>query len=185
MANITSYLVFWIVMFVILGAFWYVVDRRYGQRAYRAWYRLTHEKPLPEGVQRGFVFNRRTRHKALMATLLSTTQSVIAVASIAQPNLLVELILWIVEVPATLLGFAIGPWVYKIWARRGEVFDAIDDLESGEKSLMDLARGKKEKEPTSEPAPEPSEPPPAAPEKKGDGDDDIDPREMIRRYTKR
>ena len=104
MANITSYLIFWIVMFVILGAFWYVVDRRFGQGVYRFWYRLTHEKPLPENVRRGFVYNRRTRHKAFMATILSTIQSVLVLVNMENFNPLVELILWIVEVPVTLLG---------------------------------------------------------------------------------
>lgn len=176
MANITSYLVFWIVMFVILGAFWYVVDRKYGQRLYRFWYGLTHEKPLPESVRRGFVYNRKTRHKALMATLLSTAQSVVAVMSIAQPNLLVELILWIVEVPVTLIGFAIGPWVFNIWRRKDEMFDAIDDLGSGEKDITQVF-SKKEKPVTEPPAKPVSD--------KKDGDDDVDPRDMIRRYTKR
>ncbi|WP_309006970.1 hypothetical protein [Pelagicoccus sp. SDUM812005] len=179
----TSYLVFWIVMFLILGAFWYVVDRKYGQGVYRFWYRLTHEKPLPESVQRGFVYNRKTRHKALMATLLSTAQSIVAVMSVAEPNLLVELILWIVEVPVTLLGFAIGPWVFGIWRRKDEVFDAIDDLESGDKTIGDVF-GKAEKA-KAKPQP-PAKKLTASPEKKdGDDDDDIDPREMIRRYTKR
>ena len=205
MANMTSYLVFWIVMFVILGAFWYVVDRRFGQGVYRFWYRLTHENPLPNDVRRGFVYNRKTRHKAFMAAVLSTAQSVVTVMNIEQVNLLVELILWIVEVPVTLLGFGIGPWVYKLWNRKDEVFDAIDDLESGEKSIIDLAKGKKgksereaekktkreeleaeldaemqrireEKEKSASDEKDSS--------KKG-GDDDVDPRDMIRRYTKR
>lgn len=165
-------------MFVILGAFWYVVDRKYGQRFYRFWYGLTHEKPLPETVQRGFVYNRKTRHKALMATLLSTAQSIVAVMSVAQPNLLVELILWIVEVPVTLLGFAIGPWVFSVWRRKDEVFDAIDDIESGEKGIGSVFSGSAKKVAKEEPKASVAPP-------KGDDDDDIDPREMIRRYTKR
>lgn len=177
MANLTSYLVFWIVMFVILGAFWYVVDRQYGQRLYRFWYGLTHEHPLPDSVRRGFVFNRKTRHKALMATLLSTAQSIAAVMTVAQPNLLVELILWIVEVPVTLLGFAIGPWVFSVWRRKDEVFDAIDDIESGEKGIGSVFSHSKKEEPRKE------KPAPSTPRK--DDDDDVDPRDMIRRYTKR
>jgi len=167
-------------MFTILGAFWYVLDRRYGVGVYRKWYRLTHENPLPDNVSRGFVYNRKTRHKALMATILSTIQSVIAVASIEQPNLLVELILWIVEVPMTLLGFAIGPWVYRLWKRRDEMFDAIDDLESGDKGVGEMFKKKNSSKTSAEdlnPAKEE--------ETKPRDDDDIDPREMIRRYTKR
>lgn len=180
MANLTSYLVFWIVMFVVLGAFWYVVDRQYGQRLYRFWYGLTHEHPLPGSVQRGFVFNRKTRHKALMATLLSTAQSIVAVMTVAQPNLLVELILWIVEVPVTLLGFAIGPWVFSLWRRKDEVFDAIDEIESGEKGIGSVFSH------SSKEAPEKEKPPAAHDSSKiKDDDDDVDPRDMIRRYTKR
>lgn len=186
MANLTSYLVFWIVIFLILGAFWYALDRRYGVKFYRSWYRLTHEKPLPEGIQRGFIFNRKTRHKALMATLLSTAQTVVAVMSIEQPNLLVELILWIVEVPVTMLGFALGPWVYKLWSRRDEMFDAIDEIEAGKRSVLDLSKPKsKRADPRKATTPTSPGDPDGTAKRTPDDEDENDPRDMIRRYTKR
>ena len=128
MSNLTSYIVFWMVMFVLLGTFWYIVDRRYGVKWYRRWHNLTNEKSLPDDVEVGFIFNRKSRHKALMAGILSTVQTVLALFSIESINLLVELILWIVEVPMTMLGFMIGPWGYKLWLGRGEVFDALDEI---------------------------------------------------------
>ena len=131
MSTLTSYIIFWMILFVLLGAFWYVIDRHYGVKWYRRWYRLTRPEPLAEDVVAGFVFNRRTRHKALMAAILSTVQTVVALIQIENLNLLVELILWIVEVPMTLIGFAVGPWAYRLWRRKDAVFDKIDEWEQG------------------------------------------------------
>lgn len=187
MAEYTSYLAFWMVMFVLLGAFWYIVDRKYGVRWYRLWYRLTHEHPLPPEIVCGFVYNRRARHRSFMATLLSTLQTVVVIWSAENPNLLIELILWIVEIPLTMVGFAVGPLGFKVWGRKEELFDTIDDLEQGKTSFGDLmhkkedgaeqaaeVKAEKEKNVSSEP-----------PVKQKDDPPDEDPRDMLRRYTKR
>jgi hypothetical protein len=191
MAEYTSYLAFWMVMFVLLGAFWYIVDRKYGVRWYRLWYRLTHEHPLPPEIVCGFVYNRRARHRSFMATLLSTVQTVVVIWSAGNPNLLIELILWIVEIPLTMVGFAVGPLAFKIWGRKEELFDTIDDLEQGKTSLGDLIHKKdgESESVASQPAaaaPEqPNEKAPGKPSRPKDDPPDDDPREMLRRYTKR
>lgn len=187
MSNHTSYLIFWMLIFVILGIFWYIIDRRYGVSIYRFWFKLSRKNPLPEEVVRGFVYKRKTRHKALMATVLSSAQSIIMLVAAAKPNLLVELILWIVEIPMTLIGFALGPWAYQIWNRKEKVFDTIDDLESGKTSVTDLIRFSGERGASEEPAPlKPAdtekEKPVTPPTGKNKPED---PRDMIRRYTNR
>lgn len=193
MSAMTSYIVFWMIFFVLLGAFWYVIDRHYGVKWYRRWFRLTHKEPLPEDVVAGFVYNRRTRHKALMATVLSTIQTGIALVQMDNLNLLVELILWIVEVPMTLVGFGLGPWAYRLWRRKDAVFDKIDEWEGAVKPDEDEANGPKAKRgraaieaelaamqaETKETKPE-AEPKEAEPPKKPD-----DPRDALRRYTDR
>ena len=201
MSNYTSYIIFWMVMFVILGAFWYVLDRRHGVKWYRFWFRMTHKDPLPDDVVVGFIYNRRSRHKVVMATILSTLQTFIALFSVDTLNLLVELILWIVEIPMTMVGFAIGPLVFKIWRRKDEMLDAVDDLEQKylggdeERKPEPKVESKPEPEPPveekkEEVKPEPVEEKPKeepAPEKKDDDDDDEppDPRAMFEKYTKR
>lgn len=200
MSQLTSYIAFWIILFILLGAFWYVMDRRFGVKWYRRWFNLTHRDPLPAGVEAGFIYNRKSRHKAVMATLLSTVQTVAALFTLESINLLVELILWIVEVPMTMLGFMIGPWAYRLWKGRDEVFDKLDEFhvktrleEKDEKSEAKAEKPKTEPEsprvsepaePVQEKQPE-EKPEPPSPEPKKDDDDDgpDDPRDMLRRYT--
>ena len=129
MSEYTSYILFWMVLFIILGSFWYILDRLHGVRWYRRWYALTHRDPLPQDVVVGFIYNRRSRHKVVMATVLSTVQTFIALTSVESLNLLVELILWIVEIPMVMIGFAIGPMAFKLWKRKDEMLDAVDDFE--------------------------------------------------------
>lgn len=173
MSGLTSYIVFWMVLFVLLGAFWYIIDRRFGVKWYRFWYKLTNKDPLPDDVEVGFIFNRKSRHKALMATGLSTIQTVAALYSIETINLLVELILWIVEVPMTMLGFLVGPWAYKLWKGRDDVFDALDEINAKDIKGKPLP----EEDPTAVKSPEARE------EAKPDPDDPEDPRDMMRKYT--
>ena len=211
MSMMTSYIVFWMIIFILLGAFWYVADRRFGVKWYRIWHGLTREKPLPENVDVGFVYNRRSRHKLIMATFLSSVQTAVALISVESLNLLVELVLWIVEVPMTMIGFAIGPWAFKLWRNKNEMLDTLDDLEKSASAFLKDEHADSEAETGSEgegseggdegSKPAPTEPmeqieqpsPPesgsdAKPDSKSEGNDDDepeDPRDMIRRYTSR
>jgi hypothetical protein len=191
MSTLTSYIAFWMILFVLLGAFWYVIDRRYGVHWYRRWYRLTRPEPLPEGIVAGFVYNRRTRHKALMATVLSTLQTALALLQGENLNLLVELVLWLVEVPMTLLGFALGPWAYRLWQRKDVVFDKLDEWEGGS-GMKEKEKGGREaieaeleamREARRAREAEAASPPPAEP--KRDDPPPENPRDAIRRYTDR
>lgn len=180
MSNYTSYIIFWMVMFTMLGAFWYIVDRLHGVRWYRRWYGLTHEDPLPPNVTVGFVYNRRSRHKVVMAAIVSTVQTFIALTSVESLNLLVELILWIVEIPMVMLGFAIGPLVFKIWKRKDTMLDAIDDFEQshfGGDVAEEPARPAKKKVAKPDAAPKPEAP--------ASEDEKPDAKQLFDRYTKR
>lgn len=183
MSNLTSYIIFWMVLFVLLGTFWYIVDRRYGVKWYRFWYKLTNKDPLPDDVEVGFIFNRKSRHKAIMAGMLSTIQTVAALATIDQINLLVELILWIVEVPMTMIGFMLGPWTYKLWRGRDEVFEALDEINSKDRIGKPLPSEESTKTPPREVVEEIKAE--KEPEPKEDADEDDDPRDMMSRYTDR
>jgi hypothetical protein len=169
------------VMFTMLGAFWYIVDRLHGVRWYRRWYRLTHESPLPANVTVGFVYNRRSRHKVVMAAVVSTLQTFIALTSVESLNLLVELILWIVEIPMVMLGFAIGPLVFKVWKRKDTMLDAIDDFEQSHFGNEELQGSKPtaKKAPRADDAPKPETPAPSS------ADDKPDAKQLFDRYTKR
>ena len=183
MSSLTSYITFWMIFFVLLGAFWYVIDRRFGVKWYRVWFNLTHKDPLPSDVEAGFIYNRKTRNKVMMATLLSTLQTVAALFSLETINLLVELILWIVEVPMTMVEFLIGPWAYRLWRGRNEMYDALDEINAKSEKTASadvVSEPKKEVVESEEPAEKPEEKETTEPAKDDDSDD---PRDMMRRYT--
>ena len=175
MSGLTSYITFWMVLFVLLGAFWYIIDRRFGVKWYRFWYNLTNKVPLADDVEVGFIFNRKSRHKVLMATGLSTIQTVAALYSIESINLLVELILWIVEVPMTMFGFLIGPWAYKLWKGRGDVFDALDEINAKDTKGKPLPEEDLTAKPETASAEEESV--------EKDSDEPENARDMMRKYT--
>ncbi|MGJ8654168.1 MAG: hypothetical protein ACSHX8_12920 [Opitutaceae bacterium] len=179
MSNYTSYIIFWMVMFIILGAFWYVLDRLHGVRWYRYWYGLTHRDPLPQNVVVGFVYNRRSRHKVVMATIVSTVQTFVALTSLESINLLVELVLWIVEIPMVMVGFAIGPLVFKVWKRKDKMLDAIDDFEQSHLGGREVDSSVKERDTAKDRVVEP----PAQDE--GAVEEAADPKKLFDRYTKR
>lgn len=134
MLTVTQYVVFWAILFTVLGMVWYNFDRRWGVKVYRRWYGLTHKDPLPAGEERGFIYKRSTSAKVTAATVVSTIQSILAVWN-SEVNPLVELIMWVAEVPVTLLGFYAGPFAYALWQKKEAVFETIDKVESGEVSI--------------------------------------------------
>lgn len=206
MLSVPHYVILWCILFIILGTVWYILDRRFGVHLYRWWYDLTHEEPLPEAEIRGFVYNRSTKARVSAALLVSTVQSLLVLVS-SQVNLLVELIMWVFEVPVTFIGFYLGPWAYRLWRRRDDFFEAVDrveqkvetgqiDLAAVAKSasdqisdrakelLDDLGVGDESKDEAAEQTPAAS-----AAEVEARADDEPvpeeDPRELIRKYSER
>ena len=117
MFTVTTYAIFWIIIFLVLGVKWYVLDRTFGVKLYRFCYKLTHEHPLPPDDERGFIFRQTTKRKLFMATLVSTLQSALALLY-SDVNPLLELFMWGFEVPVTLFGFYSAPYIYKWWTKK-------------------------------------------------------------------
>jgi len=130
MFTLTSYIIFWIIVFLVTAIKWYVLDCHFGVRIYRFCYRLTHEHPLPETEAVGFIFNQTTKRKLFMATLVSTVQSMLMLIY-SDVNPLVELFMWGFEVPVTMLGFYLAPYAYRWWTKKDDLFEWFDDVESG------------------------------------------------------
>lgn len=129
-------------MFVVFGVFWYILDRSKGVAWYRVWHKWTHREPLAEDVIQGFIFNRKTRVKLTAATIISTIQSIIAVVFGSDINLLAEFLLWIFEVPATMIGMGLGSLLFPLWSRKDKAFNLLDRFERGEVDVGDSV-GKK------------------------------------------
>jgi hypothetical protein len=171
----TAYISFRVILGVLLGTAAYSLDRRFGVGWYQWWYGMTHEHPLPAEEQRGSLFNRPTRVKAFAALVLSSIVSVISVYT-ASSTALAELVLWVVTIPAMMIGFIIGPRFYGLWQRRDKVFDAVDKWERGEIDLSDELKARATEMTESvrtsvgaKPKAEPAPPPPPAAEQKPQG----------------
>lgn len=126
-----SQIILWAIIFIAIGALWYVIDRRIGVRLYRWWHDLTHEKPLPPEMHCGFVYNQRARVRLTTATIVAIVQSLLAIVGGAA-NPFVELFTLVLEVPLLMVGFYFGPFLYRLWEKKDHILDTVDRLESGE-----------------------------------------------------
>ncbi len=135
MITVQTYVFLSLFFYLFWGAAWYVMDRTFGVKLYRRYYDFTHKDPLPEEEVRGFIFNRSTRDKSFAAVICSTILSVLAILSM-EFNLLVEITLWIVEIPVIMAGFYLGHFFgFKLWSNRNKGFEMIDRLEKGDVHL--------------------------------------------------
>ena len=132
------YILGWMGACVILGAVWYLLDRRLGARLYRLGYAWTHEHPLPPGEERGFLFQQKARVRFAWAVVFSALQSGLIVTQ-GHVNPLIEMLTFFFEVPALMGGFFLGPFLDRLWTRKDRVLDKIDELESGDTSIKELA----------------------------------------------
>ena len=125
----------WALFFVALGATWYLLDRRFGAPLYRWWYNMTHEHPIESTEKKGFIYYRKAKAKLATAIALALVQSGIVLA-MTRKGMLMEFVSFFLEVPATMLGFYVGPWLSKLWIKKDAVLDKVDQLESGELSVV-------------------------------------------------
>jgi hypothetical protein len=176
----------WLMFFFGAGIVMYIIDRAWLQGLYRWFYNMTHETPLPVETGRSvFVFGHKTARKVLWATIISTVQSAgLFFFTGFHSNPFVELVLWFLEIPAMVLGFAAGAVLYPYWLKRKGLYalaDKFDDaLEKGEFKPKFPAALKPTPPAAANPAATPSSPAPApvakVPEKS--------PRQVIEEFTK-
>lgn len=132
--GLSGFFASWVFVFVVVGAFWYVVDKRLGVLVYRWWYAMTHKDPLPDGPPQGFIFNQQAKARFSAALTLCVVQSSLAIfAAHVDPSR--EIISLFLEVPLLMLGFYFGPWLDRLWQSKDEILDTVDKLESGEISI--------------------------------------------------
>jgi hypothetical protein len=186
-----SYVLSGLVVGVLEGAVLYILDSRVGVRAYRWWYGLTHRDPLPPGVRRGFVYDRKANARFTAATIVSLLQNGLAY-ELGFVDPLKAMLAVLVEVPVIMGGFYLGPFVERLWRKKDPLLAVVDKLESGETSVRaevkrmtesvagsvreSLAAPAEEVPPPTAPRVEPAPPPPPP---------EPDPAEALRSYTKR
>lgn len=127
------------VLFVVFleGAVAYTVDRRAGTRLYRWWYDLTHKDPLPEGADRGFIYERRANARFSTATVIAIAQSALAFWSGATSPVW-AVIYTVLQIPVLLAGFYAGPFANRLWERKQPLLDVVDELESGKTTVGEI-----------------------------------------------
>jgi len=136
MPTLSNYVAVGTAVYVLLGVISYIIDRKLGRSIYRTWYNWTHKNPLPEGVEKGFIYNQYTKNQVAVAIFLSVTFSVIAVVTM-EVSWLVEFLVAFVESIAMMIGFKIGPWAYRVYEGKDKALDMIDKLERGEVNISD------------------------------------------------
>lgn len=186
MITSTSFFFSWFVVLAFAGAGLYVWDRGTGVKVYRWFYDMTHKSPLAADVQRGFIFHRTSQSRFTLAVVIAVVQSGFALAFEAS-TVAQELLSVIIEAPCLMLGFAFGPVLYRLWVRRDDMFETVDQIESGELSLSEKVKEMSQKalsKVTDAVIPdEPAPPAPAAAAKPPE--EEIDPKKFMSRYLNR
>ena len=136
------FIVSWLILFLFVGAIWYVLDRRLGQGIYRWWYGMTHAEPLDAEIERGFIFGQPAKVRFSVAISLSLIQSVIVLLTTEDAKWLVELFTFVFEVPVMMFGFYLGPRLNGIWERKEKIFETMDKMESGDYSITGSVKQK-------------------------------------------
>lgn len=130
--NVWNYAMSVLSAFLALGVGCYLLDRKYGISVYRWWYNLTRSQPMPESISLGFLYGQSTNRKVTVATVLASAFSVYLLwqhkFDLLTINFLVELIVWVAEIPSMMLGFYLGSFIWQLLLHRSEYFDKLDTL---------------------------------------------------------
>lgn len=120
----------WLLFYVGLGILVYVLDRQYVQKLWTWAVNMGRKEPLKS--PKGIVYGQRTGRKFLVATIVSTTQSagLFFFTTFHHTNPFVELTLWFLEIPAMVVGFAIGYWLWPLWEKRTVGYQIVDTIDS-------------------------------------------------------
>jgi hypothetical protein len=116
----------WILFYVLSGILMYIWDRQYLSGIYKLVYDVFHGQPLDK--PRSFIFGQSTARKVAIATFISTVQSVgLFFFTGFHSNPFVELVLWFLEIPAMVTGFALGYLLFPAWEKRKQLYAKLDE----------------------------------------------------------
>ena len=194
MVDIVILFASWLLVFLVVGAIWYTLDRALGTRVYRWIYAMTHRDPLPAQEVKGFIHGQKAKMRFMVAVVLSIAQSALVLSSISIANPFAELMSFFLQIPVVMLGFYLGPWIYRVWERKEDIFDKVDRIESGELSIGSELKQVTQKaagavrevlQSDDEPAPAKSQATAPPPEKKQEPQPAPSPWELMAKYLRR
>jgi hypothetical protein len=113
---------------IIAGIALYLLDKQWGVRVYRYLYDLFHKAPMPADVVRGFLVNQKTAPKATRIVIFSTVVGFIQGFYTPGVNIISQLIMTVLQMPALCVGLILGWVVYKILPYRDRIFATADKI---------------------------------------------------------
>lgn len=131
MFTFSSYdIISWFLVYFIIGANLYVLDKRYGVYIYNKYKKLIspNMENYVDDYTKGFIYNRRTRVKILWSSNISFILSLSVFLGGYTP-LPVELVMFFIEIPFTFLGMMVGPFYGKILNVSSQTVDKLDVIE--------------------------------------------------------
>lgn len=132
---------------VLLGVIFYVLDRTVGVRVYRFLYNLCHsvDAQMPEGEQRGFLYNQSSRRMMFLVTLIEVWYigKLIMTYGVLGLDYLSELFVWFLLPFALPFGYyLVGRYlVYPLISRINPFIHKVDELNRSEIHMDDVKRG--------------------------------------------
>ncbi len=145
----TPYVRNWLLGYWLLGVIVYIVDRTYGLGFWRMF-------QSPDAPAAGLVYNQRVKRKMFVAFIISSVETLCWVLTPWNSHLLVELFLWLADVPMMVLGFGTGALIFPLWSKRHKGYAVVDETVDKIEKGIDTIGAKKESvsPPASTPTPE-------------------------------
>ena len=198
MMTLTEYVLFWSIMFCLIGVVSYLLDFRFGGGLRTSWYNMTHRDQLPDEEIRGLIYRQNFSTRLQSAVLIGVMGSLIVVYETRRPMAI--LFLWIIAIVSVFLGFKLGPIVERLWRGRQKAIHALERIETDgidvkkgtqvavhyvQARVSDVLHHGHHPSPVITPDPvveKPSSPPP---EKSDEEPEKVDPRDLIKKFINR
>lgn len=138
MAWTATYLIPWLLGFVLVGAAIHIADRRYGVPLYRWWYNRSRETKMPESEEMGFIYRRSRKRQRYATYIISGLQSTYVVWTKGVDPML-EIVAFVFEAEIMIIGFWVGNKLYKYLEMRDRLDDGLDNREGIESVNISFA----------------------------------------------
>ena len=130
----------WCIVFALIGAHVYVLDRKIGIKIYARWRKWT--SPLGEAKgapERGFIYNRSNKARWVWAGIIASFNCFLMIGwRHGDPR--IEIFQFFLITPFTWMGFMIGPIYFGFKKKREEFFETLDAVESGKLDVHEKVR---------------------------------------------
>ena len=144
--SFTQSTILWCIVFAFIGAHTYVLDRKVGIKIHAKWRKWTSPLGEPKGApDRGFIYNRSHRVRWFWAGIIASINCFLMIGW-RHEDPRIEIFQFFLITPSTWAGFMIGPIYFSFKKKREELFQTLDEVESGKidvhKTVMDVANKK-------------------------------------------